>query len=62
VDTNDLGKRIPGIMQDSRQYYRLAYLQPDAEPGKSQPATRRITVKVDRPGVHVRARQLYAPR
>jgi VWFA-related protein len=62
VDTNDLGKRIPGIMQDSRQYYRLAYVQPDAESGKSQPATRRITVKVDRPGVHVRARQLYAPR
>lgn len=61
VDTNDLGKRIPGIMQDSRQYYHLAYAQPDAAPGRAQPATRHITVKVDRPDVAVRARQLYAP-
>ncbi len=62
VDTNDLGKHIPQIMRDSRQYYRLAYVQPGAEPGKAQPATRRITVKVDRPQVQVRARQLYAPQ
>lgn len=62
VDTNDHGKRIPQIMRDSRQYYRLAYVQPDPEAGQPQPATRRITVKVERPGVEVRARQLYAPR
>ena len=62
VDTNDIGKHITQMMRDSRQYYRLAYLQPDPDPGKKQPATRRITVKVDRPGVQVRARQMYAPR
>jgi VWFA-related protein len=62
VDTNDLGKHIPQIMRDSRQYYRLAYVQPDPDPGKKHPTTRRITVKIDRPHVEVRARQLYAPR
>lgn len=62
VDTNDLGKRIPGIMQDSRQYYRLAYAQPELDEGKSQSEPRRIEVKVDRPRVEVRARQRYVPK
>jgi VWFA-related protein len=61
VDTNDLGKDIPRILQDSRQYYRLVYAQPDAEPGRVHPATRRIQVKVARAGVQVRARQQYVP-
>lgn len=62
VDTNDLGRNIPQMLRDSRQYYRLAYVQPDPPPGKTHPATRRITVEVDRKGVDVRARQVYAPR
>lgn len=61
VDTNDLGKRIPGIMQDSRQYYRLAYAQPELT-GKAQSEPRRIEVQVDRTRVEVRARQRYVPR
>lgn len=61
VDTNDLGKSIPGVLRDSRQYYRLAYVQPASEPGKRPPAVRRIDVKVTRPGVEVRARKAYAP-
>jgi VWFA-related protein len=62
VDTNHLGKHIPQILQDSRQYYRLVYVQPDPEPGKRHPSARRIQVKVSRPGVQVRARQQYVPR
>jgi VWFA-related protein len=59
--TNDLTKIFPQIVQDSRQYYRLAYAQPDPPAGKRQPASRKITVKVARPGVEIRARQRYAP-
>jgi VWFA-related protein len=62
VDTNDLGKRIPGIMQDSRRYYRLAYVQPELDQGKSRSEPRRIEVKVDRPRVEIRARQRYLPK
>jgi hypothetical protein len=62
VDTNDLGKHIPGIMQDSRQYYRLAYVQPELAEGKAPSQPRRIEVEVDRPRVEVRARQRYVPK
>jgi VWFA-related protein len=62
VDSNHLHKDIPRILQDSRQYYRLVYVQPEPEPGKAHPETRRIDVKVSRPGVQVRARQQYVPR
>lgn len=61
VDTNDLARDIPRIIRDSRQYYRLAYAQPEPGRGKRQPRTRRIEVEVDRRGVEVRARQMYAP-
>lgn len=61
VDTNDLAADIPQIVRDSRQYYRLAYVQPEPAKGKRQPRTRRIEVKVDRRGVDVRARQQYVP-
>ncbi len=57
VDRNDLQKDIPRIIQDSRQYYRLVYVQPDAEGAERR--TRRIDVKVSRPGVEVRARREY---
>ena len=59
--TNDITKNFARLLQDSRQYYRLAYLQPDPPPGKSQPRVRTIKVKVSREGVQVRARQRYAP-
>lgn len=62
VDTNDLAADVPRIIHDSRQYYRLAYVQPDPEPRVTRPEPRRITVKVDRPGVEVRSRQAYVPR
>lgn len=58
---NDLAADVPRMLQDSRRYYRLAYVQPDPPPGKRQPTSRRIEVKVSRPGVEVRARQRYAP-
>ena len=59
--TNDLTAGYAQLLQDSRQYYRLAYVQPEPAPGKAQPQTRGIKVKVTRPGVDVRARQRYAP-
>lgn len=59
--TNDLTANYTRLVQDSRQYYRLAYAQPDPPPGKRQPATRKVSVKVSRPGLQVRARQRYAP-
>jgi VWFA-related protein len=59
--TNDLEANFDRLLSDSRQYYRLAYLQPEPPPGRKQPPSRRITVKVARPGVDVRARRRYAP-
>jgi|688.fasta_scaffold72518_2 VWFA-related protein len=59
--TNDLTKIFPQVLQDSRQYYRLAYAQPDPAPGKKHPESRSIEVKVARRGLDVRARQRYAP-
>jgi len=59
--TNELTSVFPRLLEDSRQYYRIAYAQPDPQKGKKQPAQRRIEVKVSRPGVEVRARERYAP-
>lgn len=59
--TNDLTANLSAMIQDSRQYYRLAYAQPDPPKGKKQPAARSIKVKVSRGDVDVRARQRYAP-
>ena len=59
---NNLAADVPRMLEDSRQYYRLAYVQPDPRPGRTQPASRRIEVKVSRQDVHVRARQRYAPK
>ena len=49
------------MIQDSRRYYRMAYVQPDPRPGRKQPETREIKVKVSRDDVGVRARRRYAP-
>jgi VWFA-related protein len=59
--TNDLTSIVPQMLQDSRQYYRLAYVQPDPPSGKKPPPSRSIEVKVARKGVDVRARQRYVP-
>jgi len=59
--SNDLTKVYPQMLRDSRQYYRIAYAQPEPANGKRQPPSRKISVKVSRPGVEVRARQQYAP-
>jgi len=59
--SNDLTKMVPRLIEDSRQYDRLAYAQPDPPPGKKQPVSRSIKVKVTRDGVDVRSRQRYAP-
>jgi VWFA-related protein len=59
--TNDLTSVFPRILEDSRQYYRIAYAQPEPAKGRKQPAQRSIKVKVSRPGVEVRARERYAP-
>ena len=59
--TNDLTANFDRLVSDSRQYYRLAYVQPDPTPGRKQPSSRTIKVKVSRDDVDVRARQRYAP-
>ena len=59
--SNDLTRMYPRLFDDSRQYYRLAYVQPDPPAGKKQPLSRNIKVKVTRDGVNVRSRQRYAP-
>lgn len=61
IDRNALDADIPRLMQDSRQYYRLAYVQPDVNPADSS-KERRIEVKVLREGVDVRSRKAYRPR
>ena len=59
--SNDLTRMFPRLLEDSRQYYRIAYVQPDPPAGKKQPLSRSIKVRVSREGVDVRARQRYAP-
>jgi VWFA-related protein len=59
--TNDLSANLSRMVQDSRQYYRLAYAQPDPPRGKKQPTSRTIKVRVSRGDTEVRARQRYAP-
>ncbi len=60
VDTNNLAKGLPKMIRDSKQYYRLAYQQPEvAADERTRP--RRISVSVTRPDVVVRARTTYLP-
>ena len=61
IDRNALDANLPRLLQDSRRYYRLAYVQPDGVAlGRDTP--RRIDVKVLRPGVEVRFRRAYLPK
>lgn len=61
LDRNTLDADLPRLLQDSRRYYRLAYVQPDVASGERD-KERRIEVKVLRKHVEVRARKLYLPR
>jgi VWFA-related protein len=55
VNRNDFGDAFDRIVRDNSSYYVLAYYPPDAKPGKIH----KIDVRVNRPGVTVRARQGY---
>jgi VWFA-related protein len=61
TERNDLGAGLPGMLRDSRQYYRLAYVQPPVAPGDEGKA-RSIEVRVARPDTTVRARRQYLPK
>jgi hypothetical protein len=54
-DANDLEPDIIRIESDLRHYYSLGYTPPHSGDGHDHS----IVVKVERPGVHVRHRQLY---
>lgn len=60
LDRNGLGANLPRLLQDSRRYYRLAYVQPDVALGERNKA-RSIEVRVLRERVDVRARKSYLP-
>ena len=61
TERNDLGAGLSGMFRDSRQYYRLAYVQPPVAPGDEGKA-RSIEVRVARPDTTVRARRQYLPK
>ena len=61
TDRNDLAGGIDEMIRDSRQYYRLAYVQPDVR-GDELGRPRRIEVSVTRRDVDIRARRRYMPR
>jgi VWFA-related protein len=55
VNRNDVAGGFQRIVEDNSSYYVLAYYPPDPRPGRNH----RIQVKVNRPGVTVRARKGY---
>jgi VWFA-related protein len=55
---NDLASGVHQLVRDSRQYYRIAYAQPEV-PKRDRDKPRRLEVRVRRGGVEVRARQRY---
>lgn len=58
-ERNNLSAGIPGMIRDSRQYYRLAYALPAITEDAGNP--RRIEVRVKRADTTVRHRRTYAP-
>lgn len=61
ADSNALRDGVSTMLRDSRQYYRLAYRQPDVA-SDAHGKARSISVSVNRPGVDVRARSSYVPQ
>jgi len=61
VDHNAPDAGLAQVIRDSRQYYRLAYVQPGI-PAAERSRPRTITVRVSRDDVQVRARSAYVPR
>lgn len=55
VNRNDFATAYDRIVRDNSTYYVLAYYPPDPRPGR----VHRISVRVTRPGVTVRARRGY---
>ena len=55
VNKNDFATAFQRIVEDNSSYYVLAYYPPDARPGR----THKISVRVTRPGLTVRARKAY---
>jgi VWFA-related protein len=55
LDANDLGTDMPRIDEDLGHYYSLGYTPPHAGDGRNHT----ITVKIRRPGVRIRHRQIY---
>lgn len=60
TDRNNLAADVPTMIRDSRQYYRIVYLQPEV-PADELTRPRRIDVSVTRRDVEIRARQRYMP-
>lgn len=59
VNTGDLEKCFAHAIEDSRSYYLLGYYLP---PDDQKPGWRKLKVKVEAPGAHVRARAgFYVP-
>ncbi len=55
VNRNDFTTAFDRIVEDNSSYYVLAYYPPDPRPGREH----KITVRVNKPGLTVRARQGY---
>src|SRR4029077_16119926 len=52
---NDFSSAFDRLVRDNSSYYVLGYYPPDARPGR----VHKITVRVSRPGLTVRARKGY---
>jgi VWFA-related protein len=60
LNTNDLNRGVQRVLDDQRGYYLIGYVSKAPQPGRWEQG--RITVKVKRPGLKVRARGgVYGP-
>jgi VWFA-related protein len=60
LNTNDLNRGVQRVLDDQRGYYLLGYVSKTPQPGRWEQG--RISVKVKRPGLNVRARGgVYGP-
>lgn len=58
INTNDFDAGIKGIFRENASYYLVGYRSTSAKPASS---TRRVDVKVNRPGVEIKYRRTYRP-